>query len=170
MLFTIERDLKDVSDQERYEKRLELSRPVLDEFHGWIKRMRQQAMPKSVFGQAVIYCLNQWQELNSFLLDGRLEIDNNRAERSIKPFVISRKNFLFSNTPKGARSSAMVYSVIETAKENGLTPYDYLKFLFEQIPNVDMKDETVLEQQMPWSDLLPGSVPYEGQNDTADRA
>lgn len=154
-LFTIERDLKDKTDQERYEKRLELSRPVLDEFHGWIKRMRQQVMPKSVFGQAVIYCLNQWQELNSFLLDGRLEIDNNRAERSIKPFVIGRKNFLFSNTPKGARSSAMVYSVIETAKENGLKPYDYLKFLFEQIPNVDMKDEAVLEQLMPWSDQLP---------------
>jgi transposase/uncharacterized coiled-coil protein SlyX len=87
-LFAIERQLKDKSDKERYEIRLEKSKPLLDEFYVWLKKQKQQALPKSAFGQAITYCLNQWDDLNHFLLDGRLEIDNNRAERSIKPFVI----------------------------------------------------------------------------------
>jgi len=154
-LFAIERQIKDISDQERYAKRLELSKPLLDEFYVWLKRQRQQALPKSAFGQAITYCLNQWDELNHFLLDGRLEIDNNRAERSIKPFVIGRKNFLFSNTPRGARGSAIIYSIIETAKENNLKPYNYLVYLFERLPNVDTNDVVVVDALLPWSDTLP---------------
>lgn len=154
-LFAIERQLKDVSDQERYDKRLELSKPLLDDFYSWLKRQRQLALPKSTFGQAITYCLNQWETLNNFLLDGRLEIDNNRAERSIKPFVIGRKNFLFSNTPRGAKGSAIIYSIIETAKENLLKPFNYLQYLFEQLPNVDVNDPHVINSLLPWSDQLP---------------
>jgi len=84
-----------------------------------------------------------------------LEIDNNRAERSIKPFVIGRKNFLFSNTPRGARSSAIIYSIIETAKENNLKPYNYLVYLFEQLPNVNTNDVAVINSLLPWLDTLP---------------
>jgi len=112
-------------------------------------------LPKSTLGQAITYCLNQWDNLKNFLLDGRLEIDNNRAERSIKPFVIDRKNFLFSNTPKGAKSSAIIYSIIETAKENNLKPFNYLTYLFEQLPNVDTGDAAVIDSLLPWSDVLP---------------
>jgi len=154
-LFAVERQLKDMSAKERYEKRLELSKPLLSEFHIWLKRQRQQTLPKSMFGQAITYCLNQWDALNTFLLDGRLEIDNNRAERSIKPFVIGRKNFLFSNTPRGARGSAIIYSIIETAKENNLKPYNYLMHLFEQLPNIDTGDQAAIDSLMPWSDSLP---------------
>lgn len=154
-LFAVERQLKDMSAKERYEKRLELSKPLLSEFHIWLKRQRQQTLPKSTFGQAITYCLNQWDALNTFLLDGRLEIDNNRAERSIKPFVIGRKNFLFSNTPRGARGSAIIYSIIETAKENNLKPYNYLMHLFEQLPNIDTGDQAAIDSLMPWSDSLP---------------
>jgi len=154
-LFAIERQLKDKSVKERYEKRLELAKPILDEFHIWLKKQRQQTLPKSAFGQAITYCLNQWDDLSHFLLDGRLEIDNNRAERSIKPFVIGRKNFLFSNTPRGARSSAIIYSIIETAKENNLKPYDYLLYLFEKLPNVNTNDVAVINSLLPWSDTLP---------------
>lgn len=154
-LFTIERQLKDISDKERYEKRLELSKPLLNEFHAWLKKQRQQTIPKSAFGQAITYCLNQWENLNNYLFDGRLEIDNNRAERSIKPFVIGRKNFLFSNTPRGAKGSAIIYSFIETAKENNLKPFEYLIYLFEQLPNVDTNDQNVLDRLLPWSDTLP---------------
>lgn len=93
-LFAIERQLKELSSQERYERRLELSKPVLDDFYIWLKKQRQQTLPKSAFGKAITYCLNQWDDLNHFLLDGRLEIDNNRAERSIKPFVIGRNYVL----------------------------------------------------------------------------
>ena len=154
-LFAIERQLKDLPDRERYEKRLELSKPVLDEFYIWLKKQRQQTLPKSAFGQAITYCLNQWDSLNNYLLDGRLEIDNNRAERSIKPFVIGRKNFLFSNTPRGARGSAIIYSIIETAKENNLNPYNYLVYLFERLPNVDTSDVAVVDALLPWSGTLP---------------
>lgn len=154
-LFATERQLKDLSDKERYEKRLDLQKPLLDEFYTWLKRQKQLTLPKSAFGQAITYCLNQWDDLNNFLLDGRLEIDNNRAERSIKPFVIGRKNWLFSNTQKGARASAIIYSIIETAKENNLKPYNYLVYLFEQLPNIDINNADAIDELMPWSDKLP---------------
>lgn len=153
-LFAIEKQLKDASNKERYEKRLELSQPILDDFHIWLKRQRQLVLPKSAFGKAINYCLNQWDALNTFLLDGRLEIHNNRAERSIKPLVIGRKNWIFSNTPRGANASAIIYSIIETAKENGLKPYNYLVYLFEQLPNIDTRDIAAVDSLLPWSDAL----------------
>ncbi|MFD2444114.1 IS66 family transposase [Bacillus sp. CGMCC 1.16607] len=154
-LYTIERELKDLTSEERYEKRLESSKPVLDAFLVWLKKQEQNVAQKSKLGEAIIYCLNQWEKLEAFLKDGRLEIDNNRSERSIKPFVIGRKNWLFANTPKGARSSAIIYSIVETAKENGLNPYYYLRYLFEVLPNMDIKDESALDKLLPWSTTLP---------------
>jgi transposase len=155
-LFAIERDLKDVTCGERHRLRQEHSRPVVEAFLKWLKYQAPRVLPKSVFGRAIAYCLNQWDKLVVFLEDGRLELDNNRGERSIKPFVIGRKNWLFSNTPRGARASATIYSIVETARENNLNPYAYLKYLFEQLPNVDLEDEEVLDNLLPWSDALPG--------------
>ncbi|QSQ08855.1 hypothetical protein H0A61_01200 [Koleobacter methoxysyntrophicus] len=154
-LFAIERDLKDLTPKQRYEARLEHSRPVLDAFLAWLKYQRPRVLPKSAFGKAIQYCLNQWDKLKAFMLDGRLELDNNRSERSIKPFVIGRKNWLFSNTPRGATSSATIYSIVETAKENGLNPLMYLMYLFEKLPNMDIKDKDALDELMPWSATLP---------------
>jgi hypothetical protein len=131
-LFAIERDLKDATFEKRYKTRLARSRPVLDAFWAWLQIQNEQVLPKSSFGQAINYCLGQWNKLETFMQDGRLELDNNRSERSIKPFVIGRKNWLLANTPRGARASAIVYSVIETAKENGLNPFHYLSYLFEK--------------------------------------
>lgn len=166
-LFAIEKKISEASNQERYDTRLEKSKPLLDEFHTWLKRQRQQTLPKSAFGQAITYCINQWDVLNSFLLDGRLEIDNNRAERSIKPFVIGRKNWLFSNTPRGAKASAIIYSIIETAKENHLKPYDYLIYLFEQLPNFDKGGDTVIDSLLPWSNTLPDNCRMPHKDDTS---
>ena len=87
--------------------------------------------------------------------DGRLDIDNNRSERFIKPFVIGRKNWLFVNTAKEAGTSATIYSIVETAKENRLKPFEYLKFLFEKMPNMDLADQNAFEQILPWSKTLP---------------
>lgn len=92
----------------------------------------------------------------AFLEDGRLEIDNNRSERSIKPIIIG-KNWLFSNAPQGARASAIIYSIVETAKANGLNPYYYLRYLLEELPNIDLADENVLDQLFPWSTTIPVS-------------
>ena len=90
-----------------------------------------QVPPKSVLGKAIAYNLRQWEKLIRYIEDGHLNIDNNRAERAIKAFVIGRKNCLFSNTENGANASAVLYSLVETAKANGLIPFDYLKFLLE---------------------------------------
>ncbi|OIQ58339.1 transposase IS66 family protein [Moorella thermoacetica] len=106
-------------------------------------------------GQAINYCLGQWDKLIAFLQDGRLELDNNRSERSIKPFVIGRKNWLFANTPRGAKASAITYSIVETAKENGLNPFQYLICFFEKLPNLDPQDKNDLDQLLPWSVSLP---------------
>ncbi|WML55710.1 IS66 family transposase [Neobacillus sp. PS3-12] len=154
-LFRIERNLKEVSPKERYEQRIERSKPVLNAFLAWLKIQEQKVLPKSALGQAITYCLNQWDKLVVFLEDGRLEIDNNRSERSIKPFVIGRKNWLFSNTPRSAKASAIIYSIVETAKENGLNPYYYLRYLFEKLPNIDLTDKNDLDKVLPWSKTLP---------------
>jgi transposase len=154
-LFQIERDLKDLSVEERYQKRLEQSKPVLEAFLSWLKIKEKQTLPKSSLGKAIKYCLNQWSKLEAFLLDGRLEISNNRAERAIKPFVIGRKNFLFSKSVSGAKASAITYSIIETAKANDLVPFFYLKYLFERLPNIDIQNTDELDELLPWSQSIP---------------
>ena len=87
----------------------------------------------------------------AYLKDGRLELSNNRAERSIKPFVIDRKNFLFANTPSGARSSAVIFSLIETAKENGLDPYRYLSWLMSCAAEADLSLPDHVQLLLPWN-------------------
>jgi transposase len=153
-LFAIERDLHDATPEERYRMRLEQSRPVLDAFAAWLKDQLPRVLPKSALGIAIKYCRNQWDKLEAFLLDGRLEIDNNRSERSIKPFVMGRKAWLFANTQRGARASAVIYSIVETAKENGLNPFQYLCYLFERLPNLGGSN---LDELLPWSDSLPAN-------------
>ena len=149
-LFRLERDFAELSPDERYQKRLELSKPVMDEFFAWVKNLKP--MPKTPIGVAAKYVLGQRIYLERFLLDGRLEISNNRAERSIKPFVIDRKNFLFANTPRGAKASAIMFSIIETAKECGLNPFRYLTHIFEMAPNGDVRnDYSLLGALLPYS-------------------
>jgi hypothetical protein len=154
-LFAIERDLKDATPEDRLAGRIQHSQPVLDNFRIWLTLQAEAVLSKSATGDAVTYCLNQWPKLIAFLQDGRLEIDNNRAERSIKPFVIGRKNWLFANTVKGANASATIYSMVETAKENGLNPYAYFTYLFEQLPNIDIKDNAEIDKLLPWANDLP---------------
>ena len=153
-LFKIERDLHDVTPEARYTARLERSQPVLTTLRAWLDTMDSQVLPKSLLGAALTYCRHQWSKLTHFLRDGRLALDNNRAERSIKPFVIGRKNWLFANTAGGARSSAILYSLVETAKENGLNPFPYLTYLFEQLPNVNLKDPQALDRLLPWAETM----------------
>ncbi len=150
-LFAIERELKHRTPEERLEIRNQKSRPIVEEFRKWSEDILPGVLPKSLFGTAVNYGLNQWSKLIRFLEDGRIELDNNRAERSIKPFVIGRKNFLFCNTPRGAKASATIYSIIETAKENELNPYAYLNCLFEKLPNLESRDDATLDQLLPWN-------------------
>jgi len=145
-LFKLERDFIDLSFEDRYKKRLELSKPIFDDFYRWVTSVK--ALPKSTLGTAINYVKEQKPYLENIFLDGRLELSNNRAERSIKPFVIGRKNWLFCNTKKGANASSVIYSIIETAKENKLNPFKYMKFLLERLPNISISQ---ISELLPWN-------------------
>ena len=138
--------------EQKHEERQTKLKPMLDEYFAWIRTEQALALPKSSYGKAINYSSNQKEKLLNILFDGRLELSNNRAERSIKPFVIGRKNWLFANTPQGADSSAIVYSIIETAKENKLNLFEYLKYLLEMLPNIDIRDRDALDKLLPWTE------------------
>ena len=158
LLFKIEDSLAELTAEERYEQRLKQEKPVLDAMLAWANT--RAAAPKSALGKALAYLIDQWPYLCNYLKDGRLELSNNRAERSIKPFVIDRKNFLFANTPSGAKSSAVIFSLIETAKENSLDPYRYLIWVLRTAPGLSASDSD-------WpAKLLPANAPVECQNAT----
>ena len=148
LLFGIEQEIAEKPAEERYEERLKQAKPVLDAMLSWANS--RTAAPKSALGKAFHYLKEQWPYLTNYLKDGRLEISNNRAERSIKPFVIDRKNFLFANTPKGATGSAVMFSLIQTAIENGLDPYRYLTWLLKTANNADLTDAQAVQTLLPW--------------------
>ena len=151
-LFDLEREFTDLSPEERFQRRQEFSKPLVEEFFTWLVSLG--ILPKTPAGTAISYALGQRKVLERYLLDGRLEISNNRAERSIKPFVIARKNFLFANTPNGAQASAIMFSLIETAKENGLNPFAYLTYIFKNAPNWDIHNNMTMPEL-----LLPENAP-----------
>ena len=154
-LFKLEEAFAELTPEERYKKRLEQEKPVLDALLSWANELQVKTAPKSAMGRAIHYLLEQWPYLTRYLEDGRLELSNNRAERSIKPFVMGRKNWLFANTPGGAQASAVIYSLIETAKENGLDPYRYLLWVLQNAPQLS-------ETNKAWAEsLLPANAPEE---------
>ena len=116
--------------------------------------MLPQITPSSATGKALSYLHNEWDHLTCYLDDGRLEIDNNGAENAIRPFVVGRKNWLFSASVKGVKASANLYSLIETAKANGLEPYAYLRQVFTELPKADTVE--AIEA------LLPGNIDQVG--------
>jgi transposase len=150
-LYGIEKKIRagEHTPEEIYEIRQAESRPILDDFHTWLQKKKLQTPPKGLLGKAVAYTLNQWHRLVGYIEDGRLSIDNNMAENSIRPFVLGRKNWLFSGTPEGADASARLYSLIETAKANNLEPYAYLRYIFTRLPLATTLEE--YEALLPWN-------------------
>lgn len=120
--------------EQRYALRQKQAQPVLDEIKDWLDESLPLMPPSSMTGKALTYLNNEWDKLIAYLKDGRLEIDNNGAENAIRPFVVGRKNWLFSTSVKGVKASANLYSLVETAKANGLEPYAYLRYLFTKLP------------------------------------
>lgn len=144
-LYRIEISLKDKSADEKYQYRQEKAKPLLEKFYQWLAKAN--VVTKSALGKAIGYCQNQWHKLIRYIEDGNCNIDNNRAERAVKPFVIGRKNWLFSNTAKGAKASAMLYSIIETAKANGLIPFDYITHCLDQLSS----EHVDVDKLLPWN-------------------
>jgi transposase len=153
-LFKIEKEASEFSAEARFALRMEKAAPIIDEFFAWLKTVQDGCAGS--LAKAVNYCVNQERYLRNYLLDGNLESTNNRAERSIKPFVIGRKNWIFCNTPNGAAASAILYSIVETAKENGLDAGMYMEYIFTAFKDADTADLN-LEDFMPWSLSLPPS-------------
>ena len=148
-LYRIEAEIRRKTAQEKQQIRQEKAKPLLDQYKAWLDKSAAQIPPKSILGKAIAYNLRQWPKLVRYIEDGHLNIDNNRAERAIKPFVIGRKNWLFSNTENGANASAVLYSLVETAKANGLVPFDYLNTLLEELP----KAPENIDHLLPWNGI-----------------
>ena len=158
-LYAIERRIAKDEASVRQHAREHDSRPVLAELRSWLDKALPDVPPKSALGSALAYLHKYWSRLARYTDDSRWPIDNNRAENAIRPFVIGRKNWLFSDTPKGAHASAALYSLIETARANGLEPYTYLCRVFTHLPHAQsLADfEALLPWQLSQSDLITPS-------------
>jgi transposase len=133
-LYRIEKQARQLSPEDRHQQRQQQAKPILDEIRTWLDQALLHVPPTSATGKALHYLHNEWGKLIRYLDDGRLEIDNNAAENAIRPFVLGRKNWLFSDSVGGVKASANLYSLIETTKANRLEPYAYLRFLFTELP------------------------------------
>jgi len=142
-LYKIEKDAKrnGLFNGELLKERQEKTKPVLDEFKRWIDTKVEEVPPKSLLGKAIGYLINQWPRLIAYADTGHVSPDNNMAENTIRPFVIGRKNWIFAGSPQGAAASAAIYSLIETAKANGLEPYWYLRYLLDKLPEAMTEDD-----------------------------
>jgi len=142
-LYGIEKRAKarNLSPSQRVELRKKEALPILNKFRSWLEKKSLQVVPKSLFGKAVSYTLSQWERLVGYVDHGVATPDNNLAENAIRPFVVGRKNWLFSGTPEGASASAAIYTLVETAKACGLDAYQYLRYLFENLPMAHAKSD-----------------------------
>ena len=148
-LYQIEREIKALNPEEKQNIRQQKAIPQLNKIRQWLDKTLHRTLPKGQLGKALGYLDKNWKKLTVYTEDGRLNIDNNPAENAIRPFVIDRKNWLFSASVKGAKASANLYSLIKTAKANGLEPYDYLKLVFTQLPQAKSLEE--IEALLPWN-------------------
>jgi transposase len=146
-LYAIERTLKEASPEERHAARQERSKPIIEKLRAWLDASIDSVPPQSLTGKAMAYTHRQWPKLVRVLEDGRIPLDTNRVENAIRPFVVGRKNWLFADTVAGARASANLYGLIETAKANQIEPGRYLAYLFERLPSVTLVEE--LEALLP---------------------
>jgi transposase len=148
-LYRIEREIKTASAEERLCVRQSQSAPIVRELKVWLDKMADAVLPQSTLGKAVFYMLGQWSKLLQFLDHPQIPLDTNRVENAIRPFVIGRRNWLFSQTAAGATASARLYSLVETARANGIEPHAHLSRLFARLPRATVMDH--FEALLPWN-------------------
>ncbi|MBR4500328.1 MAG: IS66 family transposase [Clostridia bacterium] len=149
-LFEVEQKLEGLPDAERREQRQLLSKPIVEEYYAWLESIFR---PAGKLKKAIVYSLNQREYLCAFLDHGEIEISNNQVENAIRPIVVGRKNWLFCDTQAGANASVIVFTVLETAKANGLNPEAYLKYLLTVLPDRFAADpKAAVDDLMPWDD------------------
>lgn len=148
-LYAIEKKTKDDPPEKRYQVRQTEAKIILKKLKEWMEKSLLTVPPKTSIGKALVYLNNQWDRLAAYVENGAYPIDNNAAERAIRPFTIGRKNWMFSKSQAGAKASANLYSLIETAKANGLNTYDYLQYVFKELPNATSVEQ--IETLLPWN-------------------
>ena len=148
-LYLIERQIKDLSDEERTRIRSEEAVPKLASLHEWASKLQHETMPSGKLGEALGYLITQWPKLVRYVEDPRVAIDTNLAENAIRPFALGRRNWLFADTVKGAKASAALYSIVSTARANGLEPYAYLRRLFAELPKAKTVED--FEAMLPFN-------------------
>lgn len=156
----IDNGYDDLSPKDRKKQRqLNLNKKV-DDYFAWVKTKYEQVTKNGTTGKALAYSINQEEFLRKFLTDGNIPLDNNYAEQAIRPFTIGRKNFVIIESDKGAKASAVLYSLVETAKANQLNTYKYFELLLSEIPkHMDDKDLSFLDDLMPWSPKVQKECP-----------
>lgn len=140
-IYKIEEEIRHLSPEEKKQIRNEKSKPLLIKFKEWIDELRSKLTPSSIAGKAVNYAFNEWSYLIRYLDDGQINISNAWVENAIRPFCIGRKNWMFSNSVQGAEASAMFYSLVETAKQNGLEPFEYLSKMLDKLPHAQTVED-----------------------------
>lgn len=148
-LYRIEKQIKGKTPTEIHAIRQEKAKPIIEKLKTWLQETKPGIPPTSLMGKALTYLDNQWPYLTAYLKHGAAAIDNNKAERAIRPFVIGRKNWLFANSVKGAKASSTLYSIVETAKANNIEPWHYFNHIFKELPNAITVEE--IEALLPWN-------------------
>jgi len=154
-LYEIERKSEALTPEQRIKVRLEKSIPIMDKLKEFLDSNIGRVPPKSLTGKALLYMTNEWDNLQVYLTNGKIRIDNNFIENKIRPFALGRKNWLFSTSVDGAEASATLYSIVSTARANGLNPYEYLRYILEELPKRDKLEE--IEELLPYNVNLPSS-------------
>ena len=150
----------DLSPRDRKRQRQLNLKQKVDDYFAWAKIKYSQVTHNSTIGKALAYSINQEEYLRKFLEDGNIPMDNNYAEQAIRPFTIGRKNFVITESDKGAKASAVIYSLAETAKANGLNTYKYFEFLLTEMPkHLEDKSLNFLNDLLPWSDRVQKECP-----------
>jgi transposase len=155
-LYAIERQIQEKPPDEKRKVRQSRASPIIEQFRRWLDKSINQVPPKTTLGKALRYADNEWPRLIRYLEDGELPIDNNRCENAIRPFVVGRKNWLFANSQQGVRASAAIYSLVESAKHNGLDPYQYLRYVFTELPKIEAHE---LHELLPYNTTM-GLYPF----------
>ena len=158
-LFEIEREIENLSVEEKVQRRQEKSAPILKKFYEWVYSTNEKYITNEKLKKALTYAINQKENLSKFLEDGKIPLTNSKAERSIRPFAVHRKNWLFADTEAGAKANAIYYSLIESAKVNKLNIYKYIKYLLDELPQIEeAQEEKDVEKYLPWSKELPAEI------------
>ena len=155
-IYREDKKLNSLTVEDRMNQRQLTVKPLVDAYFVWVKQNLNAVTPKSKTANGLAYSLSQEKYLRTFLEDGEVPLDNNSAEQAIRPFCIGKKNWVMIDTIAGAESSAIIYSIAETAKANNLKPYDYFQYLLTEIPkHMDDHNLDFCESLLPWSDQLP---------------